>query len=311
MDDGSTDKSRNIIDKYSGRVKKIYKKNGGQASAFNAGLEHVTGDIVLFLDSDDILYGNALSKIKENWKMGSSRCHFRLNIIDSDGQLQPGEIPKINEKLCTGDVFQWQLYGGKPEYNIVPTSGNAFCRSILKKVIPIDERYKICADAYLFFSTARFGDVIAIEENLGAYRKHELNHYASYLGAQISTKNTIRSISTQLTHIHIKTQYINQIYNKRKGWLSFWLNNISLKDARAMFVGKMISVNGPLDNINAFFSTRRIVVLIFCSILVKQNKFQHWLRALLDLVLMPLLDKNQRIIWITKGIKYLRELKFI
>ena len=37
VDDGSTDHSRSVIEKYGGKIRSIFKPNGGQASAFNAG----------------------------------------------------------------------------------------------------------------------------------------------------------------------------------------------------------------------------------------------------------------------------------
>lgn len=306
VDDGSTDKSRIIIDKYSGRVKKIYKSNGGQASAFNAGFEHSTGDIVLFLDSDDILYSNALSKIKKNWKEGSSRCHFRLNIIDSDGRLQPGGMPKINEKLCTGDVFQWQLYGGKPGYSIVPTSGNAFCRSVLKKVFPIDERFRICADAYLFYSSAKYGEVYAIEEILGAYRKHQSNHFStSYVIKQMPSHKSLELLKNQITNIHIRISFLNQLNKECKYSSWFWINNMSLYNTRELFVGKMLDVAGPLQEIENQFPIRRIVILIIFAVFAKHNTCKHWIRTISDIIIMPLLGKKQRIEWTTQGAKYL------
>jgi glycosyltransferase involved in cell wall biosynthesis len=54
VDDGSTDQSREIISTYSGKIVPILKENGGQASAFNAGFAASRGELVSFLDSDDI-----------------------------------------------------------------------------------------------------------------------------------------------------------------------------------------------------------------------------------------------------------------
>ena len=56
VDDGSPDNSPQICDDYArkdSRVKVIHKKNGGLSDARNAGLEAVTGEYVLFVDSDD------------------------------------------------------------------------------------------------------------------------------------------------------------------------------------------------------------------------------------------------------------------
>src|SRR5688572_3590972 len=55
VDDGSTDDSREVIQRYAGRVRAILKANGGQASAVNTGFAACQGEVVIFLDSDDML----------------------------------------------------------------------------------------------------------------------------------------------------------------------------------------------------------------------------------------------------------------
>src|SRR5712692_1029705 len=56
VDDGSTDNSREIIaGSYGSRIVPVLKENGGQASAFNAGFAVSRGEVVFFLDSDDML----------------------------------------------------------------------------------------------------------------------------------------------------------------------------------------------------------------------------------------------------------------
>lgn len=57
VDDGSTDRTCEIIKDYQGkdaRIKYFYKENGGVSSARNLGLQKATGDFVSFLDSDDL-----------------------------------------------------------------------------------------------------------------------------------------------------------------------------------------------------------------------------------------------------------------
>ncbi len=53
VDDGSTDRTAEIVGKFAPRVRLIRKENGGQASAFNAGIPECAGEIVAFLDGDD------------------------------------------------------------------------------------------------------------------------------------------------------------------------------------------------------------------------------------------------------------------
>lgn len=67
VDDGSTDESGHICDLWSqrdSRIVTIHKENGGASSARNRGLDAVSGDYVLFLDSDDYwLSADVLEKL--------------------------------------------------------------------------------------------------------------------------------------------------------------------------------------------------------------------------------------------------------
>ncbi len=69
VDDGSTDSSGAICDIYKKqdeRIKVIHKENGGVSSARNEALKEVTGDYLMFLDSDDALDLNAIERCVEN-----------------------------------------------------------------------------------------------------------------------------------------------------------------------------------------------------------------------------------------------------
>src|SRR6516164_3747657 len=65
VDDGSTDDSRAVLTGYGDRVRAVIKDNGGQASAFNAGLRVSRGEVVFFLDSDDALLSTAVARAVE------------------------------------------------------------------------------------------------------------------------------------------------------------------------------------------------------------------------------------------------------
>ena len=54
VDDGSTDATRDVCRQFSAPVRCIHKLNGGVSSARNAGLAEARGDIIAFLDADDV-----------------------------------------------------------------------------------------------------------------------------------------------------------------------------------------------------------------------------------------------------------------
>ena len=55
VDDGSTDRSREVIEAYRGRIEIVHQANAGQLQAYNVGFTLARGDVVIFLDSDDLL----------------------------------------------------------------------------------------------------------------------------------------------------------------------------------------------------------------------------------------------------------------
>ena len=69
IDDGSTDSSGAICDKYAeqdSRVRVFHKENGGVASARRLGLEESKGEYISFVDSDDNLFPLSLSILIKN-----------------------------------------------------------------------------------------------------------------------------------------------------------------------------------------------------------------------------------------------------
>ena len=68
VNDGSTDRSRDILSKWESRfpqMKVIDRENGGLSAARNTGLQAATGDYVLFVDSDDWVESTMLKRVTE------------------------------------------------------------------------------------------------------------------------------------------------------------------------------------------------------------------------------------------------------
>src|SRR5579863_9473046 len=75
VDDGSKDDSAAVIRRYS-QVKAIFKSNGGQSSAVRAGLDSAKGDIIIFLDADDVLYPEACAEVANAWDSATSYVQY-------------------------------------------------------------------------------------------------------------------------------------------------------------------------------------------------------------------------------------------
>ena len=65
VDDGSTDRTTEIVRQFEPRLRLLRKPNGGQAPAFNAGISEARGEIIAFLDGDDRWVRNKLTRVMQ------------------------------------------------------------------------------------------------------------------------------------------------------------------------------------------------------------------------------------------------------
>jgi hypothetical protein len=176
VDDGSIDTSREIIASYGQQILALLQENGKQGAAFNNGFSKCSGDIVIFLDSDDYLFPYAVERIVAVWKPQLAKVHYRLSVVDANGQSLGYSSPQGSEPLSTGEVWRRLIDVGG--YICTPTSGNALNRKAMEQVFPIPDEYRTTADDYLSYSIPFYGDVRGVEEPLGAYRIHGNNQWA-------------------------------------------------------------------------------------------------------------------------------------
>jgi glycosyltransferase involved in cell wall biosynthesis len=175
VDDGSTDNSRAVIASYGDRIIPLLKENGGQASALNAGFTLSRGEVVLFLDSDDMLLPTAVEEALRRFAPGDvAKVHWPLRVIDEEGRMTR-EV--VTPDLPEGDLREVLLRDGPDGYTWPPTSGNAWARSFLERVLPMPEpEYRTCPDYYLSAFVPLFGAVRTIQEPQAIWRGHVDNH---------------------------------------------------------------------------------------------------------------------------------------
>lgn len=93
VDDGSTDgESGKICDRYANdypqRIRVIHQENGGLGAARNTGIEHASGDYLLFLDSDDYLLPGLLERLRSMLaQMACDIIDFGF-VVDENGTLK-------------------------------------------------------------------------------------------------------------------------------------------------------------------------------------------------------------------------------
>jgi glycosyltransferase involved in cell wall biosynthesis len=217
VDDGSTDSSRDVIARYGSRVTAVLKENGGQGSAFNAGLQASRGSVVVFLDADDLLLPTAVARACDRLSEPDvHKVHWPLWVIDASGQRTGRMWPAA--KLPDGD-FRAELAARGPAcIASPPTSGNAWARQFLERVMPIPQGYGLCADEYLYTLAPAWGIVRRIEEPQGCYRLHGANHYQSLsLEQRIPIGARVQERQCELLADHLRRE---GIHVDSEGWLA-------------------------------------------------------------------------------------------
>ncbi len=210
VDDGSTDGSQSVVQGYGDRVTAILKANGGQASAFNAGFARSSGEIVVFLDSDDILLPNAICLVVDAFRDDPrlAKVHFHMSVIDAEGRLTGASRPPAYATMLDGDLRRHYLTFPDDVWRL-PTSGNAFAAAVLRRILPIDEAaYRGGADTYLTHVAPLYGRVRYLPCECAYYRIHGQNNY-ELDGTRLNLARIRRNVThSRQTHIHINAHAV-------------------------------------------------------------------------------------------------------
>lgn len=192
VDDGSTDDSQEFIRHRYGRhdrVKLIAKENQGQLSCFNEGFCRSTGDIIFFLDADDLYERNYVEEALKVY-FQSPGCDFLFTgyhtfHAPSGQSLDLDNAPTVsNDALDLGFSVILSLY--KRVCVGAPTSCLSMRRALLNHILPIPylDDWRICADDCLNFGSSLMrGRKFFLKEPLVRYRIHDNNNFT---GAHIN-----------------------------------------------------------------------------------------------------------------------------
>jgi len=179
-DDGSTDESRDVIERYSrqdSRVKPIFKENGGQASGYNRAFQSSQGDVVCFLDSDDIYVPVKLERVVESFRANPSSGFAGHKLIRVDQHRRPlGISPLLGRMPAVWQGESMWRDAGFLEY-LAPGGGLSLRREVAERIFPLPEAGALSryGDAPLMRLAPLMTPLIAIDEGLAEWRCHGSN----------------------------------------------------------------------------------------------------------------------------------------
>lgn len=218
VDDGSGDKTADIIRSYESRIKSgtypircnavsmtyVHQQNAGAVVAMNTGFAKMTGEICTWVDADNTFEPHAFAKIATvfrtypdiDWVKG-----ITSTIDEQSHIIRAGEC-----KLYRQDWLTLGIYG--QEAYFVEADSVFFRRTLWQKVGPFPTRYKSAGDYWLWIEMARHAPLMSIDTPISNFRKREgqlSKGIARYKGEQWDARPR-RTISAWKTRLFFSPQ---------------------------------------------------------------------------------------------------------
>ena len=185
VDDGSTDSSPDILERYSDKINIISQKNQGLASALNLGISKMKGDWFKWFSPDDVMHSNTIKTLIDETKNHSDNIilYSNWNIIDDTGNTLR-EFHESNYNELSEFDFNLRLLDGQ-QINVNTTLIPAI---FLKKYSIRELDDPVAIDYDFFLRSALLHDVKfhLISQPLVNYRIHS---------AQLSHKNISKTLN--------------------------------------------------------------------------------------------------------------------
>ncbi len=165
MDGGSTDGSREIIERHAPQLAHWQsQRDSGQAAAINSGFARATGDILCWLNSDDYLLPGALHRIARAF---GKRTAEPALIYGSCLFFREGAAPTA--RILTAKAFD----SARLRMTAYIVQPSAFWTGALwQKTGPLDESLRFTFDWEWFIRASAHAAFAPLPDMLSAYRRH-------------------------------------------------------------------------------------------------------------------------------------------
>lgn len=187
VDDGSTDSSLNEISRFLPSIRIVQVVHQGQIGACTEGFRQSQGDVLVFLDADDLLLPDAVEHLCRPFvaRRDIVKVQGYMSVIDREGQAMGERIPRRLPK--SGDYRALTLRHGLLPLPFAYTSGNAWSRGYLQQVFPLPTVGWL--DDYLHDLAPLHGRIETVAETVVQYRVHGNN---SWYGSRVLTRQAMR-----------------------------------------------------------------------------------------------------------------------
>ena len=163
VDGGSTDGSLDIIKKYTDKISWwVSEKDNGQADAINKGMRRASGDIIAWMNSDDLYLKGAVSRAVEAIEKKPDCGFVFSNVLCIDADTN------ITNTMRYGN---WGV-ADLASFKIIGQPGVFMNRNILDETGLLDETYNLLLDPHLWLRIASKSDIFYVDDFWAAARYH-------------------------------------------------------------------------------------------------------------------------------------------
>ena len=203
VNDGSTDSSREIIEKINDpRIRLINTNNNGVSKARNTGLQEARGKLVLFLDSDDLLPKNYLeTSIEVLSGEECDFCTFKIVHINENDEL----IKSTFNLRGTYENIQFEIASFSENVSACPSTYVYKRKSLTSHDLSFNEKLQSPEDRYFLLEAGRY---------LKGYLIGSCSLMYRVTGSSLSNDKNIRLVKMQETYL--KEVVENKVIQSKK-----------------------------------------------------------------------------------------------
>ncbi len=247
VDDGSTDGTAELLaGRYGGTIRYIRQANAGAAAARNRGLREARGDLIVFLDSDDLW-----APEKTALQLEFLRRHPELDAVFGDmsnfsGQPEFG-TPEIkhaglHEYLVAHgsdltELFEWLIVE-----NVIPTPTVMIRRAAAEKVGFFVESLTVAEDFEYWLRAAAVCRWGFLNRVLIARRRHEGNLVANWDRLNLGL---IQVLTTTASRLAADRPRARELINRKLDALHYDLGSAYLKRRHFQLAHRHLAQSGP------------------------------------------------------------------